>query len=95
MPIISIEGVNRAGKTTPLQMLIPALPNTTTIIRSPGGTPAGEKIRKTVKAALAGDINVSPVELARLNIKGFALSEAELIKPALEANSDGLILLGR
>lgn len=95
MPVISIEGVNGAGKTTLLSNLRSTLPADALIIRSPGGTPAGEKIRKTVNAALAGENAVSPSELAHLNVQGFALSMAELIEPALSDNPSRLVLLDR
>ena len=95
MPIVSIEGVNGSGKTTLLERLIPLLPTSTTIIRSPGGTPTGEKIRKTVKAALAGETEVSPGELAKMNTEGFACSMSEIIEPALKKNPDQFVLLDR
>ena len=95
MPVISIEGVNGAGKTTLLKSLNEFMPANALTIRSPGGTPAGEKIRNTVKAALARENTASPEELARLNVRGFALSITEIIEPALEEDAGRIILLDR
>jgi dTMP kinase len=46
---ITLEGIDRAGKTTQAARLAEALGPGTLLLREPGGTPAGERIRDLIK----------------------------------------------
>ena len=46
---ITLEGIDRAGKTTQAARLTEALGPGTLLLREPGGTPAGERIRDLIK----------------------------------------------
>jgi dTMP kinase len=46
---ITLEGIDRAGKTTQAGRLAEALGPGTLLLREPGGTPAGERIRELIK----------------------------------------------
>ena len=47
---ISLEGIDRSGKTTQAALLAEALGPETLLLREPGGTDAGERIRAILKA---------------------------------------------
>ena len=79
---VTIEGIDRSGKTTQARRLIDALGDDALLVREPGGTPAGERIRDLLKDPA--------VELsARTEALLFAAARAELVgtvvRPALEA----------
>lgn len=46
---ISLEGIDRSGKSTQAAMLAEALGPETLLVREPGGTPVGERIRELIK----------------------------------------------
>jgi dTMP kinase len=79
---VTIEGIDRSGKSTQARRLAEALGEDALLVREPGGTPAGEQIRKLLKDPA--------IELdARSEALLFAAARAELvatvIRPALEA----------
>jgi dTMP kinase len=78
---VTIEGIDRSGKTTQARRLAEALGAEALLVREPGGTPAGERIRDLLKDPA---ITLSPRTEALL----FAAARAELvatvIRPALE-----------
>src|SRR4051794_4471072 len=79
---LTIEGIDRSGKSTQARRLAEALGDDALLVREPGGTPAGERIRDLLKDPA---INLDPRTEALL----FAAARAELvaavIKPALDA----------
>src|SRR5207248_2545532 len=79
---VTIEGIDRSGKSTQARKLVEALPHDALLVREPGGTPAGERIRSILKdPAIRLD--------ARTEALLFAAARAELvaavIRPALDA----------
>ena len=90
---ITFEGCEGSGKTTQAQKLKDYLEGRgkeVILVREPGGTPVGEKIREMLLGS-DGDMEIAPVTEALL----FAADRAQLvrnvIRPALER---GLIVIG-
>jgi dTMP kinase len=79
---VTIEGIDRSGKTTQARRLVEALGDEALLVREPGGTPVGERIRELLKDPA---VTLS----ARTEALLFAAARAELvesvIRPALEA----------
>jgi dTMP kinase len=79
---VTIEGIDRSGKSTQARRLVEALGDDALLVREPGGTPAGERIRELLKDPA---IELDPRAEALL----FAAARAELvaavIRPALDA----------
>jgi dTMP kinase len=79
---VTIEGIDRSGKSTQARRLAEALGDEALLVREPGGTPAGERIRDLLKDPA---IELDPHSEALL----FAAARAELVAtvilPALEA----------
>ena len=77
---MTIEGIDRSGKSTQARRLADALGDDALLVREPGGTPAGERIRGLLKDPA---IELDPRSEALL----FAAARAELvaavIRPAL------------
>jgi dTMP kinase len=78
---VTIEGIDRSGKSTQARRLAEALGDDARLVREPGGTPAGERIRDLLKdPAITID--------ARTETLLFAAARAELvaavIRPALD-----------
>jgi dTMP kinase len=82
---ITLEGIDRSGKTTQARLLGETLGPDALLVREPGGTDAGERIR-----ALLADPALELDPTAELLL--FAAARAELvrtvIRPALEAGRD-------
>ena len=82
---VSFEGIDGAGKSTQARMLAAALGEGTVLVREPGGTPAGERIRELLKDP---ELELTP----RAELMLFLAARAELvetvIKPALAAGRD-------
>lgn len=82
---VSFEGVDGAGKSTQARMLASALGSEAILLREPGGTAAGERLRELLKDPA---IELSP----RAELMLFAAARAELaervIGPALAAGRD-------
>jgi dTMP kinase len=77
---VTLEGIDRSGKTTQARMLVEALGDDALAVREPGGTPVGERVRELLK-----DPNVEIGAEAEALL--FAAARAELvsgvIRPAL------------
>jgi dTMP kinase len=82
---ISLEGIDGSGKTTQAKLLADALGSDTVLIREPGGTDAGERIRGLLKDAA---VEFDPLAELLLFCAARAELVAEVIRPALEAGHD-------
>ena len=84
---VTFEGIDRSGKTTQATRLADWLGADAVLVREPGGTPLGSRVRELVKDSA---LEVSPRAEALL----FAAARAELvatvIRPALE---DGKVVV--
>jgi dTMP kinase len=79
---VTLEGIDRSGKTTQASLLAGALGPETLLLREPGGTQAGERVRELLKdPALA----VGPRTEALL----FAAARAELVEQVIRPGLDG------
>jgi len=82
---VTLEGIDGAGKSTQARLLAEALGPETLLLREPGGTAVGERLRELLKD---GSLELSP----RAELLLFCAARAELvervIKPALEAGRD-------
>jgi dTMP kinase len=82
---ISLEGIDGSGKTTQAKLLAGALSDDAVLVREPGGTPTGERIRQLLK-----DPGLELDALAELLL--FCAARAELVArvlaPAREAGRD-------
>jgi dTMP kinase len=82
---ITLEGIDRAGKTTQAGRLAEALGPGTLLLREPGGTPAGERIRELIKDP---ELELAPgAELLLFNAARAQLVN-EVIWPARDAGRD-------
>jgi len=84
---VTLEGIDRSGKSTQAALLLEALGEGAIGVREPGGTTVGERVRALLKDP---GVTVSPEAEALL----FAAARAELvsgvIRPAL---ADGLVVV--
>jgi dTMP kinase len=82
---VTLEGVDGAGKSTQARLLAAALGDGALLLREPGGTPAGERLRELLKDA---SVELTP----RAELILFCAARAELvervIEPALAAGRD-------
>jgi dTMP kinase len=82
---VTLEGIDRSGKTTQATLLTEALGPETLLLREPGGTDAGERIRALLKDPAT---ELDP----RAELLLFCAARAELcagvVRPALEAGRD-------
>ena len=82
---ITLEGIDRAGKTTQAARLADALGPGTLLLREPGGTELGERIRELIKDP---ELRLAPAaELLLFNAARSQLVN-EVVMPALEAGDD-------
>ncbi len=82
---VTLEGIDRSGKTTQAALLAEALGPETLLLREPGGTEVGERIRALLKDPA---LELAPgTELLLFNAARAQLSTA-VIAPALEAGRD-------
>lgn len=82
---IALEGVDGSGKTTQAARLAEALGKETLLIREPGGTAAGERIRKLLKDP---EVRMDPMAELLLFLAARAQLVNEVIRPALEQRRD-------
>jgi dTMP kinase len=82
---VTLEGIDRSGKTTQAALLTEALGPETLLLREPGGTPAGERIRELLKDPAT---ELDP----RAELLLFCAARAELcarvVRPALDQGHD-------
>ncbi|MEO7197411.1 MAG: dTMP kinase [Solirubrobacterales bacterium] len=84
---VTLEGVDGAGKSTQARLLAEALGPETVLLREPGGTEVGERLRELLKD---GSLELTP----RAELLLFCAARAELvervIRPAIQAGRDGV-----
>ena len=82
---VTLEGIDRSGKTTQAARLARALGPDTLLLREPGGTPIGERVRDLL---MDPALEVGPgVELLLFSAARAALA-GQVIRPAKEAGRD-------
>jgi dTMP kinase len=82
---ITLEGIDRAGKTTQAVRLAEALGPRTLLLREPGGTPVGERIRDLIKDPA---LELVPgAELLLFNAARAQLVD-QVVRPAREGGRD-------
>ncbi len=82
---ITLEGIDRSGKTTQAAMLARELGDGTLLLREPGGTPLGERIREILKdpeLEIGAGIELLLFSAARGQLMG------DVIVPAIQAGRD-------
>ena len=79
---VTLEGIDRSGKTTQARLLCDALGEAALAVREPGGTPVGERVRELLKDPAA---TIGPGAEALLFAAARAQLVAEVIRPALDA----------
>jgi dTMP kinase len=82
---VTLEGIDRSGKTTQAALLAEALGPETLLVREPGGTPLGERVRELLKDP--GLALTAGAELLLFNAARAQLCE-EVLGPAREAGRD-------
>jgi dTMP kinase len=82
---ISLEGIDGSGKTTQAKLLAKALGEDVVLVREPGGTESGERIRQLLK-----DPSLELDPLAELLLFGAARAElvSQVVGPARDAGRD-------
>ena len=77
---MTLEGIDRSGKTTQARLLAEALGDAALLVREPGGTPEAERIRDLVK-----DSELEFSAMAETLLFGAARAElvAAVVRPAL------------
>ncbi|MEK6229889.1 MAG: dTMP kinase [Actinomycetota bacterium] len=84
---VTLEGIDRSGKSTQTAMLLEALGDAAIGVREPGGTAVGERVRELLKDP---DVTVSAEAEALL----FAAARAELVNEVIRpALADGLVVV--
>jgi dTMP kinase len=78
---ISLEGIDGSGKTTQAKLLADALGERSVLVREPGGTQAGERIRQVLK-----DPSLELDPLAELLL--FCAARAELVRQVVRPARD-------
>ena len=79
---VTLEGIDRSGKTTQARLLCEALGDRAVAVREPGGTAVGERVRDVLKDT---SITIGGRAEALLFAAARAELVAEVIVPALEA----------
>lgn len=78
--LITIEGIDRAGKTTQAARLAEALGERAMLVREPGGTEAGERLRELLKDP---GLELDPLSELLMFCAARAELVARVIKPAI------------
>jgi dTMP kinase len=78
---VTLEGIDRSGKTTQARLLRDALGDRAVAVREPGGTAVGERVRAVLKDS---SLAIGPRAEALLFAAARAELVAEVIRPALE-----------
>lgn len=79
---VTLEGIDRSGKTTQVRLLCEALGERALAVREPGGTAVGERVRELLKDPA---IEVDERTEALLFAAARAELVSEVIRPALES----------
>ena len=82
---ISLEGIDGSGKTTQAKRLAEALGPEALLVREPGGTVAGERIRELLKDP---ELQLEPLAELLLFCAARAQLTDEVIRPRREAGED-------
>jgi dTMP kinase len=82
---VTLEGIDRSGKTTQAAMLADALGPDTLLLREPGGTEAGERIRTLLKDPA---VELGPGAEMLLFLAARSQLATRVIAPAREAGRD-------
>jgi dTMP kinase len=77
---VTFEGIDRSGKTTQARMLCDALGDEALLVREPGGTPVGERVRELLKDP---SVEIAAETEALLFAAARAELVARVIRPAL------------
>ena len=80
--LVTLEGIDRSGKSTQARLLLEALGADAVGVREPGGTPVGERVREVLKDP---SLTVGPEAEALLFAAARAALVHAVIAPALEA----------
>jgi dTMP kinase len=82
---ISLEGIDGSGKTTQAKLLAEALGEQTVLVREPGGTSAGERIRQLLKDP---SLELDPLAELLLFCAARAALVGQVVGPAREEGRD-------
>ena len=82
---ISLEGIDGCGKTTQAKLLAKALGDDVLLLREPGGTETGERIRQVLKDP---DLELDPLAELLLFCAARAELVAQVLGPAQDAGRD-------
>jgi dTMP kinase len=82
---ISLEGIDGSGKTTQAKLLAKALGEDVVLVREPGGTETGERIRQVLKDP---SLDLDPLAELLLFCAARAELVAQVVGPARDAGRD-------
>jgi dTMP kinase len=82
---VTLEGIDRSGKTTQAALLAQALGPETLLLREPGGTPLGEQVRGLL---MDPDLELGPGAELLLFSAARATLAGQVIRPAKESGRD-------
>jgi dTMP kinase len=77
---VTIEGIDRSGKSTQARLLCDALGDAALGVREPGGTAVGERVRELLKDP---SVEITPATEALLFAAARAELVAQVVRPAL------------